>query len=48
MVVGCEPADVENIALELSEPVKAAVDRAAVVVLEELNKLQSDAAYDSG
>ena len=46
IVVGCEPADVENIALELSEPVKAAVDRAAAVVLEELNKLQSDAAYD--
>jgi hydrogenase maturation protease len=46
VVVGCEPADVENIALELSEPVKAAVDRAAAVVLEELNKLQSDAAYD--
>jgi hydrogenase maturation protease len=45
VVVGCEPADVENIALELSEPVKAAVDRAAAVVLEELNKLQSDAAY---
>jgi hydrogenase maturation protease len=48
VVVGCEPADVENIALELSEPVKAAVDKAAGVVLEELNKLQSDAAYDPG
>jgi hydrogenase maturation protease len=46
VVVGCEPADVENVALELSEPVKAAVDRAAAVVLEELNKLQSDAAYE--
>jgi hydrogenase maturation protease len=47
VVVGCEPADVENLVLELSEPVKAAVDRAAAVVLEELNKLQSDAAYDA-
>jgi hypothetical protein len=27
--------------------VKAAVDRAAAVVLEELNKLQSDAAYEA-
>ena len=46
VVVGCEPADVENVALELSEPVRAAVDRAAAVVLEQLNKLQSDAAYE--
>jgi hydrogenase maturation protease len=46
VVVGCEPADVENLALELTPPVKAAVERAAGVVLEELNKLQSDAAYD--
>ena len=48
VVVGCEPADVENIALELSQPVKAAVDKAAGVVLEELDKLQSDVAYDPG
>ncbi len=48
VVVGCEPADVESVAMELSEPVKAAVDRAAAVVLEELNKLQSDAAYEPG
>ena len=47
VVVGCEPADVENVALELSEPVKAAVDRAATVVLDELNKLQSDATYEA-
>jgi Ni,Fe-hydrogenase maturation factor len=46
VVVGCEPADVERVALQLSEPVKAAVDRAAAVVLEQLNKLQSDAAYE--
>ena len=45
VVVGCEPADVESIAMELSEPVSAAVDRAAAVVLDQLNKLQSDAAY---
>ena len=31
--------------MELSEPVSAAVDRAAAVVLDQLNKLQSDAAY---
>ena len=47
VVVGCEPADVENLALELTPPVKAAVERAADVVLEELNKLQSDAAYEA-
>jgi Ni,Fe-hydrogenase maturation factor len=45
VVVGCEPADVESVAMELSEPVKAAVDRAAAVVLDQLNQLQSDAAY---
>ena len=45
VVVGCEPADVESVAMELSEPVSAAVDRAAAVVLDQLNKLQSDAAY---
>jgi len=37
VIVGCEPADVENLALELTPPVKAAVERAAGVVLEELN-----------
>jgi Ni,Fe-hydrogenase maturation factor len=46
VVVGCEPADVDTVALELSEPVRGAVDRAAAVVLEQLNKLQSDAAYE--
>jgi hypothetical protein len=45
VVVGCEPADVESVAMERSEPVKAAVDRAAAVVLDQLNQLQSDAAY---
>jgi hydrogenase maturation protease len=48
VVVGCEPADTDNVGLELSEPVKAAVDRAAAVVLDQLNKLQSDAAYEAG
>jgi len=45
VVVGCEPADVESVALELSEPVRAAVETAAAVVLEEIEKPQSDAAY---
>jgi hydrogenase maturation protease len=48
VVVGCEPADVESLGMELSEPVRAAVEKAAGVVLEELNKLQSDAAYEAG
>ncbi|MFN2612226.1 MAG: hydrogenase maturation protease [Solirubrobacterales bacterium] len=46
VVVGCEPGDVEELAMELTGPVKAAVDKAAGVVLEELRKLQSDAAYN--
>ena len=47
VVVGCEPADVESLGMDLSEPVRAAVEKAAGVVLEELNKLQSDAAYEA-
>jgi hydrogenase maturation protease len=45
VVVGCEPGDVEELAMELTGPVRDAVDKAAGVVLEELQKLQSDAAY---
>jgi hydrogenase maturation protease len=46
VVVGCEPADTDSVGMELSEPVKGAVDRAATVVLDQLNRLQSDAAYE--
>ena len=38
VVVGCEPAEVEEMGIELSEPVRAAVERAAGVVLEELEQ----------
>ncbi len=46
VVVGCEPANVEEMVMELSEPVLGAVDKAAKVVLEQLTELQSDEAYE--
>lgn len=45
VVVACEPAEVEEMGLTLSEPVKAAVDRAVELVLTTVAELQTDAAY---
>jgi hydrogenase maturation protease len=45
VVVACEPARVEEMGLELSEDVAAVVDRAVETVLEQVEALQSDAAY---
>src|SRR4051794_22357868 len=45
VVVACEPAEVEEMGLELSEPVRAAVDRAVELVLTTVADLQTEAAY---
>ena len=45
VIVACEPAEVEAMGLELSEPVRAAVERAVEVVLETAAELQTEAAY---
>jgi hydrogenase maturation protease len=45
VVVACEPADVDAMGLELSEPVRAAVDRAVELVLSTAAELQTEAAY---
>jgi hydrogenase maturation protease len=45
VVVACEPAEVEEMGLELSEPVRAAVERAVEVVLQTVAELQTEAAY---
>jgi len=45
VVVACEPAEVEEMGLELSEPVRAAVDRAVELVLTQAAELQTEAAY---
>lgn len=45
VVVACEPAEVEEMGLTLSEPVRAAVDRAVELVRTTVAELQTDAAY---
>lgn len=48
VVVACEPADVEDIAMELSPKVEAVVEEAVDLVLEQIAALQSDLAYKEG
>jgi hydrogenase maturation protease len=45
VIVACEPSQVEDMGLELSEIVSGAVDRAADLVVETCVELQSEAAY---
>jgi hydrogenase maturation protease len=45
VVVACEPAVVEEMGMELSAQVTAAVDGAVALVLEQIEELRSDAAY---
>jgi hydrogenase maturation protease len=47
MIVACEPAVVEEMGMALSNEVAGAVDRAAAVVLETIEELRHDAAYDN-
>ena len=46
MVVACEPAAVEEMGLGLSPEVADAVERAVSLVLETVEELRSDAAYE--
>jgi hydrogenase maturation protease len=48
VVVACEPADVEDLAMELTPKVAAVVDQAVDLVLEQIAALQSDLAYKPG
>ncbi len=48
VVVACEPADVEEIAMELSPQVEAVLDKAIELVLAQISELQSDEAYRDG
>ena len=45
MVVACEPAQVEEMGLGLSDDVAGAVDAAVKLVLETIDELRSDVAY---
>lgn len=48
VVIACEPGDVEGMGLGLSPTVEAAVGRATDLVLETVNELLTDEAYDLG
>lgn len=45
VVVACEPAEVEEMGLGLSDEVERAVDGAVALVIETIEQLRSDAAY---
>ncbi|CAN5597416.1 hypothetical protein BH20ACT15_BH20ACT15_11670 [soil metagenome] len=45
VVVACEPGDVEEMAMELTPEVRAVVEKAIDLVLEQVAALQSDDAY---
>jgi hydrogenase maturation protease len=45
VVVACEPAEVDEMGLELTPEVSAAVARAAALVLDTISALRTDAAY---
>jgi hydrogenase maturation protease len=46
VIVACEPTTVEEMGMELSEDVAAAVERAVDSVLEQIAELQSNKAYE--
>lgn len=48
VVVACEPADVEEMAMKLSPEVQGVVERAVDLVLEQVAALQSNEAYEGG
>jgi hydrogenase maturation protease len=45
VVIGCEPGEVDDVGIGLTPAVEAAVQRALALVLETLEELRSDAAY---
>jgi hydrogenase maturation protease len=47
IVIGCEPAHVEEMGWGLSDQVQGAVDRAVALVVETIDELRTDAAYQA-
>jgi hydrogenase maturation protease len=45
VIIACEPLEVEDMGIGLSDPVSAAVDGAVDLVLKTVEELRSDAAY---
>jgi hydrogenase maturation protease len=45
VIVACEPAEVEEMGMGLSDQVERAVDAAVGVVIETIEELRTDAAY---
>jgi hydrogenase maturation protease len=45
LVIACEPLEVEDMGIGLSEPVAAAVEGAVALVLDTVESLRTDAAY---
>ena len=48
IVVACEPAAVEEMGLELSPEVEAAIERAGALIREQIAELQGDETYAAG
>ena len=48
VVVACEPADVEEMAMELTPEVQAVVEKAVDVVLEQIARLRTNEPYKEG
>jgi len=48
LVIGCEPGQIDDVGLGLSPAVEAAVARAIELVLETIDQLRTDAAYEKG
>ncbi len=46
VIVACEPTDVEEMNLELSPVVQAAIEGARTLVLEQIQELRTDEAYE--
>ncbi len=48
VVIACEPAEVEDMGMGLTEQVERAVDGAVALVVETIEELRTDAAYTGG
>jgi hydrogenase maturation protease len=48
VVIACEPAEVEDMGMGLTEQVEQAVDGAVALVVETIEELRTDAAYTGG
>jgi len=47
VVIGCEPGEVDEVGLELTPRVEAAVERALDLVRQTIDELRTDAAYET-